>query len=92
VSVACGRYEPAFALDDPEALVDAALSCPACLSADSRVVVGLGGARGSCRTCGSTWALALGPHQLMRLSFDPPRLSRVEFSSELHLSGLPPQE
>ena len=92
MSVVCGRYEAAFALDDPDALVEAALSCPACLSADSDVVVGLSGTRGSCRACGSTWALALEPGQLMRLGFDPPRLSHVEFSAELHLSGLPPQE
>jgi hypothetical protein len=99
MSVACGRYEAAFALDDPDAIVDAALSCPACLSSDSRLVVGMHGAQldaaGTCALCGSTWSLDLGPHQLMRLGFDPPRLSRVEWSDDLPLrptTGPPPPE
>ena len=89
MSVACGRYEAAFALDDPDAVVDAALSCPACLSSDSRVVVGMTAGRldacARCALCDSTWSLDLSPHQLMRLGFDPPRLSRVSWSDDLPL-------
>jgi hypothetical protein len=90
MSVACGRYQASFALDDPDAVVDAALSCPACLSGDSRLVVRMAGphldAQGTCALCGSTWSLELGPHQLMRLGFDPPRFSRVVWTGNLPLS------
>jgi hypothetical protein len=83
VTVACGRYEAAFALDDPDPLVDAALSCPLCLGADSRVDVDLVGdevtGRCSC-VCGATWSLMLEPQQLLRLALDPPRETPVRFT------------
>jgi hypothetical protein len=85
VTVACGRYSAAFALDDPDALVDAALACPMCLGGDSLVDVGLvaGELAGtcSCGSCDATWSLALEPQQLLRLALDPPRGSRVHFSA-----------
>jgi hypothetical protein len=94
VSVACGRYDAVFALDDPDALVDASLSCPACLSSDSHLVVGMTGAdldaHGTCARCGSTWSLSLAPQQLLRLGLDPPRLSRVVWSDDLPLQPPPP--
>jgi hypothetical protein len=87
MSIACGRYDAAFAIDDPDPVVDAALSCPACLSGESRVVVGMTGpeldARARCGECGSTWSLTLAPQQLLRLGLDPPRSSRVEWRGSL---------
>lgn len=93
MSVACGRYCAAFALDDPDALVDAALSCPVCLSGDSRIDVGLHGdevsGTCSCADCEATWSLALEPQQLLRLALDPPRGTRVRFSEHLPPPLLP---
>jgi hypothetical protein len=83
--LACGRYDAGFALDDPDALVGAALSCPACLSGDSRVVVGTASARCTCGLCGSTWSLRLAPQQLLRLGLDPPRAGQVDWSASLAL-------
>jgi hypothetical protein len=85
VTVSCGRYSAAFALDDPDILVVAALSCPMCLGADSRVdigpVAGDVAATCSCGSCDATWSLALEPQQLLRLALDPPRGTRVRFSA-----------
>jgi hypothetical protein len=87
VSVACGRYAATFTLDDPDALVDAALSCPLCLGADSTADVDLTGdevtGRCSCAACGATWSLSLEPQQLLRLVLDPPRDTPVRFGRRL---------
>ena len=94
MSVACGHYAPVFSIDDPDALVDAALSCPLCLGAESRVEVRLAGdeIQGgcACRACGATWSLILDPQQLLRLALDPPRGSDVRFSRRLPAALLPP--
>jgi hypothetical protein len=91
--VSCGRYDALFALDDPDALVGAGLSCPACLAEATRlsvdVVDGVLDARCSCATCGSTWSLALRPQQLLRLSLDPPLTADVRWSRALPPTMLP---
>jgi hypothetical protein len=91
--VACGRYDAAFALDDPDAIVGAALSCPACLGATTRVSVGMiddhPDAQARCRSCGSTWSLELAPQQLLRLSLDPPPSADVRWSALLPPALLP---
>jgi hypothetical protein len=93
MSVACGWYAAAFALDDPDALVAAALSCPLCLGGDSRIDVGLHGgevaATCACNDCGATWSLALAPQQVLRLALDPPRGTNVHFSEHLPSPMLP---
>jgi hypothetical protein len=93
MSVACGRYAAAFTLDDPDAIVGAALSCPACLDGGTRLTVGMAGdrldARCSCLSCGSTWSLTLAPQQALRLSLDPPRTADVHFSAQLPPALLP---
>jgi hypothetical protein len=93
MSVACGRYAAAFTLDDPDEIVGAALSCPACLDGGTSLTVGMAGerldARCSCLACGSTWSLALAPHQALRLSLDPPRTADVHFSAQLPPALLP---
>jgi hypothetical protein len=93
MSVACGRYAAGFALDDPDALVDAALSCPMCLGADSRMEIGLDGGEVSgtcaCAACDATWSLALEPQQLLRLALDAPRGTNVHFSEHLPPTLLP---
>jgi hypothetical protein len=93
VSIACGRYDAGFALDDPEALVGAALACPACLDGATTVIVGLVGGevdgRCACQACGSTWSLVLAPQQLLRLSLDPPRHADVRWSDQLPPALLP---
>src|SRR3954470_8070379 len=86
--VSCGRYDAVFALDDPDALVGAGLSCPACLEEATRLSVdvcpdGELDARGSGSSCGSTWSLTLRPQQLLRLSLDPPQSADVRWSREL---------
>lgn len=83
------RYSAVFGLDDPDALVDAGLACPACLSDATRVTVGadLSGA-GRCADCGARWSLELDPQQLLRLSLDPPRSADVRIS---RASLLPPE-
>src|SRR3954471_237720 len=85
--VSCGRYDAVFALDDPDALVGAGLSCPACLDEATRlglrVVDGELAARCDCLTCGSTWSLLLRPQQLLRLSLDPPPSADVRWSRRL---------
>ena len=94
MSVACGRYAAVFALDDPDMLVDAALSCPLCLGDDSSIEIGLQGdevaGTCACAACDATWSLALEPQQLLRLALDPPRGTRVRFSEHLPPSLLPP--
>ena len=94
MSVACGRYAAAFALDDPDVLVDAALSCPLCLGGDARIEIGLdhGEVAGTCACddCDATWSLALEPQQLLRLALDPPRGTDVRFSEHLPPPLLPP--
>jgi hypothetical protein len=96
VMLACGRYDAVFSLDDPDALVGAGLSCPACLEEAMRLSVEVVGdepdARCACLTCGSTWSLALLPQQLLRLSLDPPPEADVRWSGALPLSLLPPLE
>ncbi len=89
--LACGRYDASFSLDDPDALVGAGLSCPACLSdaVHVKVEADLDG-RGRCRDCGSTWSLSLAPQQLLRLSLDPPSAAQVRFSRALGPTLLPP--
>jgi hypothetical protein len=91
--LACGRYHAVFSLDDPDALVGAGLSCPACLEESTRlsveVVGGKPDARCACLTCGSTWSLALRPQQLLRLSLAPPPEADVEWSLGLPPSLLP---
>jgi len=84
------RYSAVFALDDPDALVGAGLSCPSCLSDATRLSVGadlVGRCR--CNTCGGAWSLDLEPQQLLRLSLDPPAAADVRFS---RASLLPPGE
>jgi hypothetical protein len=85
--VSCGRYDAVFALDDPDALVGAGLSCPACLDEATRLLVAVvdGGldARCACAACGSTWSLTLRPQQLLRLSLDPPSTADVRWSRSL---------
>jgi hypothetical protein len=85
--VSCGRYDAVFALDDPDALVGAGLSCPACLDEATRLSVGvLDGeldSRCACAACGSTWSLTLRPQQLLRLSLDPPSTADVRWSGSL---------
>jgi hypothetical protein len=91
--VSCGRYDAVFALDDPDALVGAGLSCPACLVEEVRlsveVIDGELDARCLCLTCASTWSLVLAPQQLLRLSLDPPPTADVRWSRSLPLSLLP---
>jgi hypothetical protein len=91
--VACGRYDAVFALDDPDVLVGAGLSCPACLAEHVRlsvdVVAGELNACCTCLTCASTWSLTLAPQQLLRLSLDPPPAADVRWSPTLPLSLLP---
>jgi hypothetical protein len=91
--VSCGRYDAVFALDDPDALVGAGLSCPACLEEEVRlsvdVVDGELDAGCLCATCGSTWSLDLRPQQLLRLSLDPPPSADVRWSRHLPPSLLP---
>jgi len=91
--VSCGRYDAVFALDDPDALVGAGLSCPACLAEGVRlsveVVAGELDARCTCLSCASTWSLVLGPQQLLRLSLDPPPAADVRWSPTLPASLLP---
>jgi hypothetical protein len=91
--VSCGRYDAVFALDDPDALVGAGLSCPACLEEATRLSVGDAGAgrdaRGACPSCGSTWALHLEPQQLLRLSLDPPSAADVRWGRQLPPRLLP---
>jgi hypothetical protein len=91
--VSCGRYDAVFALDDPDALVEAGLSCPACLDETTRVSVdvvdGELDAHGDCLACGSTWLLTLRPQQLLRLSLDPPLSADVHWSHRLPPSLLP---
>lgn len=84
------RYSAVFALDDPDALVGAGLSCPSCLIGVTRVSIGadlVGRCR--CGACGGSWSLALEPQQLLRLSLDPPAAADVRFS---RASLLPPGE
>ena len=85
------RYSPVFAMDDPDALVGASLSCPSCLGDATRVSIGadLVG-RGRCGDCGASWSLSLEPQQLLRLSLDPPSAADVRFSRGA--SPLPPGE
>jgi hypothetical protein len=94
MSVACGRYAAAFALDDPDVLVDAALCCPLCLGGDGAIEIGLidGEFAGTCACgdCDATWSLALEPQQLLRLALDPPRGAVVRFSEHLPPPLLPP--
>lgn|GEM_PF-2665159 len=91
--VSCGRYAAVFALDDPDELVGAGLSCPACLAEGVRLSVDVVGgeldARCACLSCASTWSLALGPQQLLRLSLDPPPAADVRWSPRLPASLLP---
>lgn len=91
--VACGRYDAIFALDDPDALVGAGLSCPACLEETTRlsveVIRGELDARCACMSCASTWSLSLGPQQLLRLSLDPPAAADVRWSRRLPSSLRP---
>jgi hypothetical protein len=91
--VSCGRYGAVFALDDPDALVGAGLSCPACLDEATRLsVAAIDGeldARCDCLTGGSTWSLALRPQQLLRLSLDPPLSADVRWSRQLPPALLP---
>jgi hypothetical protein len=91
--VSCGRYDAVFALDDPDALVGAGLSCPACLEEATRLSVGVAGgeldARCDCLTCGSTWSLSLRPQQLLRLSLDPPLSADVRWSGALPPALMP---
>lgn len=85
------RYSAVFALDDPEALVGAGLSCPSCLSDATRIAIDtdLDG-RCTCAHCGLSWSLSLAPQQLLRLSLDPPLAADVRFSRALPPSLLPP--
>lgn len=91
--LACGRYDAVFSLDDPDALVGAGLSCPACLEESTRLSVEvIGGeldARCTCLSCDSTWSLTLRPQQLLRLSLDPPPAVDVRWSRTLPASLLP---
>ncbi|HWI71434.1 MAG TPA: hypothetical protein VNT55_05740 [Baekduia sp.] len=93
VVLACGRYDAVFSLDDPDALVGAGLSCPACLEEAVRLSVEVVGgeldARCACLTCESTWSLVLQPQQLLRLSLDPPAAADVRWSRALPASLLP---
>jgi hypothetical protein len=93
--VSCGRYDAVFTFDDPDELVGAGLSCPACLEEATQlsvdVVDGELDARCSCLTCGSTWSLALRPKQLLRLSLDPPTTADVRWSLALPPTMLPPE-
>ena len=86
-------YEAVFGLDDPDALVGAGLSCPACLAESTRLFVdvadGVLDASCTCPDCGATWALALAPQQLLRLSLDPPSRADVRWSRRLPSSLLP---
>src|SRR3954454_19731738 len=79
--VSCGRYDAVFALDDPDALVGAGLSCPACLGEATRLSVGgLDGeldSRRACAACGRNWSVALRPQQRLRLSLAPPSTAAV---------------
>jgi hypothetical protein len=93
--VSCGHYDAVFSLDDPDALVGAGLSCPACLDEATRLSVGVGRdgelhAGCDCLTCGSTWSLDLAPQQLLRLSLDPPTSADVRWSRRLPAALLPP--
>ncbi|WCB92989.1 hypothetical protein DSM104299_01690 [Baekduia alba] len=85
-------YDAVFALDDPDALVGAGLSCPACLDEATRLFVdvadGVLDARCDCPSCGATWALSLAPQQLLRLSLDPPSHADVRWSRRLPSSLL----
>lgn len=91
--VSCGRYDAVFALDDPDALVGAGLSCPACLEEAVRLSVDVAegdlDARCVCATCASTWSLDLRPQQLLRLSLDPPLSADVRWSRHLPPALLP---
>jgi hypothetical protein len=86
-------YDAVFALDDPDALVGAGLSCPACLSEFTRLSVdvadGVLDARATCLDCDARWSLALAPQQLLRLSLDPPSRADVRWSRRLPASLLP---
>jgi hypothetical protein len=88
------RYDAVFALDDPDALVGAGLSCPACLEESTRLSIGVADgvpdARCDCTTCGNAWSLDLAPQQLLRLSLDPPTTAEVRWSRRLPASLLPP--
>lgn len=88
------RYDAVFALDDPDALVGAGLSCPACLDEATRLSIGLVDdgldVRCDCMACGNTWSLDLAPQQLLRLSLDPPATADVRWSRRLPASLLPP--
>jgi hypothetical protein len=91
--LACGRYDAVFSLDDPDALVGAGLSCPACLEEETRLSVEIVGgeldARCRCSRCATTWSLTLRPQQLLRLSLDPPASADVRWSRALPASLLP---
>lgn len=91
--VACGRYDAAFALDDPDEIVSAALSCPVCLGGMTRVSVEMvedhPDAHGTCPACDATWSLDLAPQQLLRLSLDPPPSAEVCWSALLPPALLP---
>jgi|SRR5690349_13600575 hypothetical protein len=92
--VSCGRYDAVFALDDPDALVGAGLSCPACLEEEVQLSVDVAGdgeldAGCVCATCGSTWSLDLRPQQLLRLSLDPPLSADVRWSRHVPPTLLP---
>jgi hypothetical protein len=86
-------YDAVFSLDDPDALVGAGLSCPACLAETTRLFLdvadGVLDARCECRECATTWALSLAPQQLLRLSLDPPSHADVRWSRRVPSSLLP---
>jgi hypothetical protein len=83
-------YDAVFALDDPDALVGAGLSCPACLSESTSLFVDVDlAAHAACGDCGATWALALAPQQLLRLSLDPPPHADVRWSRHFPPALLP---
>jgi hypothetical protein len=96
MTVACGQYSAVFALDDPDVLVDAALSCPLCLGAGSSIEITLAGdavtGRCACAACDARWSLTLAPQQLLRLALDPPRDAAVRFSERLSTQFLPPDD
>ena len=71
----CARFRP----DDPPELVAASFACMGCLRGNVDVTVHTGGgdadAACACRICGTRWAVALDPMQVVRLSLSPPRRS-----------------